>query len=77
MTRAYVRINTVIGKEIAVRDPLRKLSGVVCADITAGEQDVLCLVESNSVESIFNVVISKIRALEGVQGTMTNLIVDR
>ena len=77
MARAYVRITTGIGDEIAVRDSLRKLPEVIRADITAGEQDIICLVESESVESILEVVVSKIRTIEGLQGTMTNPILER
>ncbi len=76
MARAYLRINTDIGREAEVRDLLRQVEEVLSADITAGEQDIICLVESNSVDSILDLVVSKVRGIEGIQGTTTNLILD-
>lgn len=76
MSRAYLRINTDIGREVEVRDQLRKVEEVISADITAGEQDIICLVESTSVDSILDLVVSKVRGIQGIQGTTTNLILD-
>lgn len=76
MARAYLRINTDIGREVEVRDRLRQVEEVISADITAGEQDIICLVESTSVDSILDLVVSKVRGIEGIQGTTTNLILD-
>ncbi|MFH1681932.1 MAG: Lrp/AsnC ligand binding domain-containing protein [Candidatus Eisenbacteria bacterium] len=76
MAKAYLRINTDVGREVEVRNRLRQVPEVLSADITAGEQDIICLVESGSVDSILDLVVSKIRAIEGIQGTTTNLILD-
>jgi len=76
MARAYLRINTDIGREVEVRDKLRQVDEVLSADITAGEQDIICLVESGSVDAILDLVVSKVRGIDGIQGTTTNLILD-
>ncbi len=76
MARAYLRINTDIGREVEVRDRLREIKEVLNVDITAGEQDIICLVEAGSVDSILDLVVTKIRGIEGIQGTTTNLILD-
>jgi len=76
MARAYLRVNTDIGREVEVRDQLRGVDEVLSADITAGEQDIICLVESSSVDAILDLVVSKVRSIEGIQGTTTNLILD-
>ncbi|MFH1279263.1 MAG: Lrp/AsnC ligand binding domain-containing protein [Candidatus Eisenbacteria bacterium] len=76
MSRAYLRINTEIGREVEVRDQLRQVEEVLSADITAGEQDIICLVESSSVDSILDLVVGKVRGIGGIQGTTTNLILD-
>jgi DNA-binding Lrp family transcriptional regulator len=76
MARAYLRINTDIGREVEVRDRLREIKEVLSVDITAGEQDIICLVEAGSVDSILDLVVTKIRGIEGIQGTTTNLILD-
>jgi DNA-binding Lrp family transcriptional regulator len=76
MARAYLRINTDIGREVEVRDRLREIKEVLSVDITAGEQDIICLVEAGSVDSILDLVVTKIRGIEGIQGSTTNLILD-
>ena len=76
MARAYLRINTDIGREVEVRDRLREIKEVLSVDITAGEQDIICLVEAGSVDSILDLVVTKIRGIEGIQGTTTNLILN-
>ncbi|MBN1827283.1 MAG: Lrp/AsnC ligand binding domain-containing protein [Candidatus Eisenbacteria bacterium] len=76
MARAYLRINTDIGREVEVRNRLREVPEVLSVDITAGEQDIICLVEGDSVDSILDLVVSKVRGIEGIQGTTTNLILD-
>ena len=76
MARAYLRINTDIGREVEVRNRLREVPEVLNVDITAGEQDIICLVEGDSVDAILDLVVSKVRGIEGIQGTTTNLILD-
>ena len=76
MARAYLRINTDIGREVEVRNRLREVPEVLSVDITAGEQDIICLVEGDSVDAILDLVVSKVRGIEGIQGTTTNLILD-
>jgi len=76
MARAYLRINTDIGREVEVRNRLREVPEVLSVDITAGEQDIICLVEGDSVDAILDLVVSKVRGIEGIQVTTTNLILD-
>ncbi len=76
MARAYLRINTDIGREVEVRDFLRTIPQVLAADVTAGEQDIICLIEADDVAAILDLVVGKLRGTEGIQGTTTNLILD-
>lgn len=76
MARAYLRINTDTGCEVEVRDALKKIEAVLAADVTAGEQDIICLVEADSVAQILDIVVTKVRGIGGIQGTTTNLVLD-
>ena len=76
MPKALIRICVQVGKERKLRDSLRKLKEVKMAEITAGEQDVIAIVEGKSFEAILKTVTAKIRKNEGIKITWTNFILD-
>lgn len=76
MAKALIRICVVVGKERKLRDSLRKLKAVKLAEITAGEQDVIAIVEGKSFEDILLTVTSKIRKNDGIKITWTNFILE-
>lgn len=76
MARAYLRICTQVGKERRVAAALRRLSGVKCADLTAGEQDIISIVEAKTYEALLKLVVAKVRKIAGVVSTSTNLVLE-
>lgn len=74
VSKAYVKIWVKAGKEKDVQDQLLSFDQVQTADITAGEQDLLSLVEAASYEALLDLVMKKLRSIEGVEKTVTNLI---
>ncbi len=76
MAKAYLRIIVEAGKERQVRDALRNISGVKSADLTTGEQDVIVLIEAQSVEGLLKAVVDNVRKTPGVRETVTNLIME-
>ena len=76
MAKAYVKIWCKAGKEREVRDQLLDFDQVMTADITAGEQDILSLIEAASYESLLELVMKKLRCIDGVDKTVTNLILE-
>lgn len=76
MAKAYLKIDVEPGKEKAVKRTLLKIKGVSSAELTAGEQDLIVLVEKESYEDILKLVLSKVRKVTGIIGTVTNLILD-
>ncbi len=77
MARAYVKINVAAGKERDVRDALLNRQEVRTADITSGDQDIIALVEAASFDELLDLTLNQLRTIEGVTGTVTNLIVDK
>ncbi len=75
MAKAYLKVFVERGKEQEVKDALLGISAVKVADLTAGEQDLICVVEADSYESIIQVVLGEIRAVPGISRTVTNLAV--
>ena len=76
MPKALIRICVQVGKERKLRDALRKLKEVKLAEITAGEQDVIAIVQGRSFEDILKTVTAKIRKHDGIKVTWTNFILD-
>jgi DNA-binding Lrp family transcriptional regulator len=76
MAKAYVKIWVKAGKEREVRDHLLDFDQVMTADITAGEQDILSLIEAPSYENLLDLVMKQLRSIEGVDKTVTNLILE-
>ena len=76
MAKAYVKIWVEGGREEQVRDTLLEHDHVAVADITAGEQDIVALVESSSYEELLQLVVKRIRKIPGVTRTATNLVLE-
>ncbi len=76
MAKAYVRICVNVGKEKELRDEIRTYPEVKSADITAGEQDIIALVEGKSYEDILETVVKKIRKNPNIKVTWTNFVVE-
>ena len=73
MTRAYLKIWTKSGTEGDVRRELLEVSGVQMADLTAGEQDLMAVVEADTYEDLLQIVVGEIRRLPGIERTSTSL----
>ncbi len=76
MAKAYVKIWVEGGKEEVVRDALLANDRILVADITAGEQDIITLIEAANYEELLHLVIRHIRTIPGVTKTSTNLVLE-
>ncbi len=77
VARAYVKINVAAGQEREVRDRLRARPEVASADLTSGDQDIIALVQAESFDELLDLTLKQLRTIEGVTGTVTNLVVDK
>jgi len=75
MERAYLRIWTSPGSEVRVAGELREVAGVTGCDVTAGEQDIIAVVEADTYEDILQIIVGRVRLTNGVEKTITNLAV--
>lgn len=76
MARAYLKINVKPGEERNVKEAVLKISGIKHADLTAGDQDIIALVEASTYDDILDLVLNKLRTINGVEKTVTNLITE-
>ena len=75
MARAYLRIWVESGQEDAVRGELLDTKGIIAADLTAGDQDLMVILEADSYEDVVQIVLGQVRVLKGVKKTITSLAV--
>ena len=74
-TKAYVLIETAVGKTRDVLMSLRSVNGVREADAVTGEYDVVAVVEAESLNAIGDLVTGSIHTIGGIQRTTTYLSV--
>ena len=76
MAKAYLKINVIPGKEKIIRSALAEIKGVKEAHITTGNQDIIALIEADNFENLLKLVLTKLRIIEGITKTDTNLVLE-
>jgi DNA-binding Lrp family transcriptional regulator len=71
MTRAYILIETQVGKSTDVVAALRSLSGVPSADIITGDFDIIATVEAEDMVTMADIVTGRVQSIPGVIRTIT------
>jgi DNA-binding Lrp family transcriptional regulator len=74
-TRAFILIETAVGKTKEVVAALQKLEGVVSADPVTGPYDIVAIAEALELNAIGDLVTSKIHPIAGITRTVTCLSV--
>ena len=76
-TKAYVLIETSVGKSRDVANELRSLRGVQAADNVTGPYDAIAVVEAADLTAVGALLASRIHTLNGIVRTVTCLSVGR
>lgn len=71
MVRAYILIQTEVGRAADVAQAAAGIHGVVAADDVTGPYDVIVQAEAANVDELGKMVVSKIQAVEGIARTLT------
>ena len=71
--KAFVLIETAVGKTKEVVAKIRQLEGVKSVDPVTGPYDVIAIVESESLNDIGDLVTGKIHPIGGISRTVTCL----
>ena len=74
-TRAYILIETAVGKSRDVADELRSLSGVETVDAVTGPYDIIAVVAAPDLNAVGDLVTGKIHTINGIIRTVTCLSV--
>jgi DNA-binding Lrp family transcriptional regulator len=73
---AYVLIQTEVGKAAQVATEVGGIDGVVSADDVTGPYDVIARAESDSVDELGKMVVSRIQMIDGITRTLTCPVVN-
>ncbi|GAA4068376.1 MULTISPECIES: Lrp/AsnC family transcriptional regulator [Actinomadura] len=76
MVRAYILIQTEVGKAAEVARQIADIPGVVQAEDVTGPYDVIVRAESGNVDDLGKLVVAQIQAVEGITRTLTCPIVN-
>ena len=73
--KAFVLIETAVGKNKDVVAALKQLEGVKSVDIVTGPYDIIVIVERETLNDIGDLVTGKIHPIAGISRTVTCLAI--
>jgi len=74
--KAYVLVSSQTMETADVVEMMRKVKGVVTADVTFGPYDAVAIVEASDLNALGGIIVCEIRTLPGVLDTITCLAVE-
>ena len=73
--KAYVLIETAVGRTREVTSAIERLEGVKSVDPVTGPYDIIAVVEGESLNEIGDLVTGKIHPIAGISRTVTCLAI--
>ena len=70
-TRAYLLLETAVGKTRDVATQLKSVENMEAVDVVTGPYDIIALIEAEDINSIGDIVTSKIHIIPGVVRSVT------
>ncbi len=70
-TRAFILVETQVGRAPQVVQALRSMDGISSADIVTGNFDVIVLVEASDMAAMAELVTGRVQGIRGVLRTIT------
>jgi DNA-binding Lrp family transcriptional regulator len=75
LAKAFVLIETAVGKTKEVVAILNKIEGLKSVDTVTGPYDIIAVIEAEDLNKIGDLITGKIHAIEGIARTVTCLAV--
>lgn len=76
MVRAYILIQTEVGKAAEVAKQIARISGVTQAEDVTGPYDVIVRAEAENVDELGKLVTARIQTVDGITRTLTCPVVN-
>ncbi|GAI82780.1 unnamed protein product [marine sediment metagenome] len=74
--KAFVLIETVVGRDKGVATALKQLEGVKSVDTVTGPYDVIATIERETLNDIGDLVTAKIHPVAGISRTVSCLVME-
>ena len=74
--KAFVLIETTVGRSREVAAALEQLAGMKSVDMVTGPYDVIAVIEAKTLSDIGDVVTEKIHPIAGISRTVTCLAIE-
>lgn len=71
MVKAYILIQTEVGKAAPVAHEIASMPGVLSADDVTGPYDVIVRVEAESMDALGRMVAAQVQSVAGITRTLT------
>jgi DNA-binding Lrp family transcriptional regulator len=75
--KAYVLIETAVGRNKDVANAMQKLKGIKSVDTVTGPYDIIAILEGESLNDIGDLVTGKIHPIAGISRTVTCLAIGK
>jgi len=76
VVKAYILIQTEVGKATAVAELISEITGVIQAEDVTGPYDVIVRAEAETVDELGKLVVARIQQVEGITRTLTCPVVN-
>ena len=73
--KAFVLIETAVGRSKEVVVALRELKGITSVDTVTGPYDIIAIIEGRTLNDIGNIVTQEIHPIAGISRTVTCLVI--
>ena len=70
-TKAYLLVETAVGKTRNVASTLRELNGIETVDVVTGPYDIIAVISGDDMSVVGNLVTEGIHTVQGVVRTVT------
>ena len=74
--KAFILIETMVGKSKEVLTALKKIEGIKTVDMVTGPYDVIAVAEGRTLNDIGGIVTAKIHPIAGISRTVTCLAIE-
>ena len=71
MVRAYVLVQTEVGKAAQVAKDIAEIKGVQQAEAVTGPYDVIVRAEARNIDELGKLVVARVQAVDGITRTLT------
>ncbi|MCK5577083.1 MAG: Lrp/AsnC ligand binding domain-containing protein [Dehalococcoidales bacterium] len=75
LAKAFVLIETAVGKTKEVVANLKEIKGVSSVDTVTGPYDIIAVIEAENLNDIGDIITSEIHSIDGISRTVTCLAV--